>query len=382
MHLAINAYFWNRPNSGSGQYTRQLVTYLNGLVTDLQITLVYPQVSGDPGPAGVPPDVAIKAVPTRRGHLGKVIFEQITFPRVCRAIGATVAHVPYWGSPLQSSIPLIVTVHDLTTVLVREYRRGFRPRMYNALISAAARAADHIITDSLASKKDIIEHLDIDPGNINAIHLAAGPAFKPEMDLLVDMAIRKKYKLPDFYILYLGGYEIHKNVTTLLLAYTYAAQALGEDYPLVLAGAKPVEPSAHFPDYDNHIRRLGIEENVHWIGFVEEEDKPAVYRGASCFAFLSRQEGFGLPPLEAMACGVPVVASNSASIPEVVGDAAFTIDPDDEKKIGGSIIATIVQEELAAEMKQKGLAQAATFSWEKTATETLLLYDQLRGGVE
>jgi len=382
MHLAINAYFWNRPNTGSGQYTHQLVYHLNRLVADLQITLVYPQIVGDPGPTGVPPGVAIRVVPLRRGHLGKVIFEQFTFPRACQAIGATIAHVPYWGSPLQSSMPLIVTVHDLTTVLVREYRRGFRPRMYNALISASAREADHIITDSLASKKDIIERLSIKPDKISAIHLAAGPAFKPEVDLLIDMAIRKKYELPDFYILYLGGYEIHKNVTTLLLAYTYAAKALGEEYPLVLAGKKPAGPSAHFPDYANLIRQLGIEELVHWIGFVEEEDKPAVYRGASCFAFPSRQEGFGLPPLEAMACGVPVVASNSASIPEVVGDAAFTIDPDDEKKFGGSLIATIVQEELAEEMKQKGVVQAGIFSWEKTATETLLIYDQLRGSIE
>jgi len=188
---------------------------------------------------------------------------------------------------------------------------------------------------------------------------------------LIDMAIRQKYQLPDYYILYLGGYEIHKNVTKLLLAFTYVVQALGEEYPLVLAGNKPAEASAHYPDYDGYIERLGIDKNVRWIGYIEEEDKPAIYRGASCFVFLSRHEGFGLPPLEAMACGVPVVASNSASIPEVVGNAAFAINPDDEKQIGGSIVATIVQEELASEMKQKGLVQAQSFSWEKTAQETL-----------
>jgi len=116
---------------------------------------------------------------------------------------------------------------------------------------------------------------------------------------------------------------------------------------------------------------------VRWTGFVEEKDKPAVYRGASTFAFVSRQEGFGLPPLEAMACGVPVVTSNSGSLPEVVGDAGFVLDPDDDRQIGGSIIATIVQENLAADLKEKGLKQAARFSWEKTATETLLVYDSL-----
>ncbi len=127
MHVAINAYFWNKPNSGSGQYTRQLVYHLNRLVSDLDLTLVYPQISGEPPePEQVPPSVKVKIVPTRPGHLGKVWFEQVGFPRACKSIGATVAHVPYWGSPLSAPVPVVVTVHDLTTLLVREYRRGIQ----------------------------------------------------------------------------------------------------------------------------------------------------------------------------------------------------------------------------------------------------------------
>src|SRR5690606_30727773 len=107
----------------------------------------------------------------------------------------------------------------------------------------------------------------------------------------------------------------------------------------------------------------------------DEEDKPAVYRGAACFVFPSRYEGFGLPPLEAMACGVPVVTTDVTSLPEVVGNAAFAVDPDDERDMGGAIIATLVQEKLAAELRAKGLEQAATFSWEKTALQTLTVFD-------
>jgi glycosyltransferase involved in cell wall biosynthesis len=379
MHVAINAYFWNRPNTGSGQYTRQLVYYCNRLVSDLEITLIYPLTPGDPGPQGVPPSVKVELVPIRAGHLGKVHFEQLLFPRACRKVGAEVAHVPYWGSPLQSPIPLVVTVHDVTTLLVREYHRGFQARLYNGLISAGARAAAHVITDSLASKQDIVRHLNIPAGRVTPIYLAVESTFTPETDFLLDMAVRKKYDLPDFYVLYLGGYEIHKNVTTLLLAYTYVAQALGDDYPLVLAGAKPDRASARFPDYDSYIKRLDLEESVTWTGYIDEEDKPAVYRGASAFVFISRHEGFGLPALEAMACGVPLIAGNGSSLPEVVGDAAFTLDPDDDRQIGGSIIAAVMQEELAAEMRENGLAQAANFSWEKTATETLLIYDEVAG---
>ena len=377
MHLAINAYFWNRPDIGSGQYTRQLVYQLDQLVSDLDITLVYPLRAGDPAPQSVPAQVKVEYVPMRAGHLGKVYFEQVSFPRTCRAIGADIAHVPYWGSPLQSPVPIAVTVHDLTTQLVREYRRGLNARLYNALVSASARAAGHIVTDSQASKRDIVKHLAILEHDVSPIYLAASPSYSPETDLLLDMAILKKYDLPDFYVLYLGGYEIHKNVTTLLRAYTYVTQALGEDYPLVLAGKRPVKASNHFPDYDALIVQLDLQNHIHWAGYIEEDDKPALYRGASSFAFVSRHEGFGLPPLEAMACGVPVVTSNCSSLPEVVGDAGFSLDPDDERQIGGSIIATIVQEDLAVELKQKGLAQAANFSWEKTATETLMVYDRL-----
>lgn len=377
MHVAINAHFWNRTNTGSGQYTRQLVYYFNRLVADLEITLIYPLMPGDPGPQDVPPSVKVEIVPVRTGHVGKVYFEQVLFPRACRKVGADVAHVPYWGSPLQSPIPLVVTVHDVTTLLVRDYHRGFQARLYNGLISAGARAAAHVITDSMASKKDIVRHLNIPAGRVTPIYLAVESTFTPETDFLLDMAVRKKYDLPDFYVLYLGGYEIHKNVTTLLLAYTYVAQALGDDYPLVLAGAKPDRASARFPDYDGYVNRLDLEDSVIWTGYIDEQDKPALYRGASAFVFISRHEGFGLPALEAMACGVPLITSDRSSLPEVVGDAAFTLDPDDDRQIGGSIIAAVMQEELAAEMREKGLSQAANFSWEKTATETLLIYDKI-----
>lgn len=379
MHLAINAYFWNRPNTGSGQYTRQLVYHLDRLVRDLDITLIYPRLSGQPAPQDLPPDVNIKCLPLSAGHLGKVYFEQITFPRACRNVGADIAHVPYWGSPLQSPVPLVVTVHDVTTLIVREYRREINARLYNALVSASAKAAGHIITDSQASKREIINHLAVLEQNVTVIYLAASSAYKPQQELLVDMAILKKYDLPDFYVLYLGGFEIHKNVTTLLMAYTYVSQALGQDYPLVLAGRKPQKSSNRFPDYEGLISKLDLEDHILWAGYIDEEDKPAVYRAASSFAFVSRHEGFGLPPLEAMSCGVPVVTSNCSSLPEVIGDAGFTLDPDDERQIAGSIIATIVQEDLAANLRQKGLAQAANFSWEKTTTETLMVYDQLVG---
>jgi len=377
MHIVINAYFWNQPATGSGQYTRQLVYHLNRLVSDLQITLIFPRPPGQPGPDDVPPDVNVTIVPARPGPWGKIRFEQFQFPQACGQVGANLAHVPYWGAPLRSPIPLVVTVHDLTTLLVPEYRRGFKVRLYNALVSASARGATHIITDSFASKLDIMDHLHIPEEEITAIYLAAGSQYYQAGNSLVDMAVLRKYDLPDFYVLYLGGYELHKNVNTLLLAYTYVGQALGEDYPLILAGRKPARVSASYPDYETYIQDLRISECVRWIGFVAEEDKPVLYRNAEAFVFPSRHEGFGLPVLEALASGTPVVTSNSSSLPEVVGDAAFAVDPDNAREMAGAIISLVLEENIRAELQKKGREQAGRFSWEKTATETLRVYDRL-----
>jgi len=378
MHVAMNGYFWKRPSVGSGQYLRQLVYHLNRTVSDLDITLICPQEPGEPQPQDVPPSVRVELVRARSGNVGKVLFEQVHFPRACRAVGADVAHVPYWGGPLRSPVPLVVTVHDLTTLLIPEYRRPFKSRLYNALVSASARGASHIITDSFSSKLDIMDHLQIAEEKVTAVYLAAAPQYSSGKNDLVEMAILRKYDLPDLYVLYLGGYELHKNVTTLLLAYTYVAQSLGEEYPLVLAGRKPSAASPVYPDYDDYIRRLGLEKHVRWIGYVDEEDKPVLYRNAETFVFPSRYEGFGLPPLEALACGTPVVTTNSSSLPEVVGDAAFAVDADDARDMAGAITAILVQDNLAADLRAKGPQQAGKFSWEKTAVETAVIYDSLQ----
>lgn len=377
MHVAINGYFWNQPFVGSGQYTRQLIYHLNRYISDLDITLIFPQREPDEQPTDLPPSVRVAYVPVRPGHIGKLLFEQFGFPKACRACGADVAHVPYWGPPLRSPLPLVVTIHDLTTELVRDYRRKPQARLYNALVSAGARGADHIITDSFSSEIDIVDTIGVPEDDVTVVYLGVEPRFSAESEFLLDMAILQKYDLDETdYVLYLGGYSIHKNISTLLEAFTYVVASHGDDFPLVLAGKKP-QPSPTVPDYDAIIEELGLTKYVRWIGFVDEDDKPVLYRNASCFAFPSRMEGFGLDPLEAMASGVPVVTTDAGSLPEVVGDAAFTVDPDSARSMAGALIATLVQEELAADMKRKGLAQAKQFTWEKTATETALVYDEL-----
>lgn len=375
MHLAVNAYYWDRPDTGSGQYTRQLVTHLTELAPSLRISLVHRRTDSGRMPTA-PSSCQQHLVASKRGHWGKVLFEQVGFPRACRRIGADLAHVPYWGSPLRSAVPAVVTVHDLIPLLLPEYRGGMLGQLYTSLVSAAARGAQWVVTDSVASKNDIVAHLGIPAGRISAIHLAADSRFRPGPP---NRDVAAKYGLPDEYVLYLGSFDLRKNVTALLNAYSYIGPAIGDRFPLVLAGRLPSAPSRRFPDLRTELEELGIEDLVHITGYIDERDKPAVYRGAAALVQLSHYEGFGLTALEAMACGTPVVVSNRSSLPEVVGSAGFCLEPDDLEGIAGAVIACATDESLRADMRQRGLEQAARFSWAQTASQTLQVYSKVLG---
>src|SRR5690606_28354461 len=278
--------------------------------------------------------VSVERVALRgRGHLAKVRFEQSSFPQAVARARADIAHVPYWGGPLRSPAPIIVTVHDLIPLLLPAYRGGLAARLYTSLVAASARGAAAVITDSEASQADILAHLGLPAERGFALPLAAGEQYHPRSTELVNTAVRGRYSLPERYVLYLGGYDIRKNVQTLLKAYTYVRDALGDDVPLVLAGRLPEKESPRFIDVAGLVEAMNLRDTVRAIGWVDEGDAPALYRMASCFVFPSRYEGFGLPLLEAMSCGTPVVAADSASLPEVVGGAGFLVPPDDARQM-------------------------------------------------
>jgi glycosyltransferase involved in cell wall biosynthesis len=192
--------------------------------------------------------------------------------------------------------------------------------------------------------------------------------------------IQARYNLPERYVLYLGGFDVRKNVTTVIETYRWAGLAIGEGCPLVIAGRLPERDTSFTPNPRRLARERGVEARfMRFIGFVDEADKPALYRGAVAFIFPSRYEGFGLPPLEALACGTPVVGSDSASIPEVVGDAGVLLSPDDAEGMAGALIQLATDEGFRDELSRRALAQAARFSWERTARETLVAYQEVVG---
>lgn len=374
MHIAFNGWFWDQPNTGSGQYLRNLLTALRRVAPALKMTLVLPPQQTEV--SGVPANVEVVVTDGSRGNLGKVIFEQRTYPQTVERLKADIAHVPYWGPPLSSPSLLVTSVLDVIPLALPEYASGFKQRLYTSLVTAAARGSAHIITISEAAKADIVRYMGVPADLVTSTHLAAGEDYHPRMGAERDAAVREKYHLPERFVLYLGGFDVRKQVNQLMLAYSYVGPAEG-DVPLVIAGKEPEWGSPMFPDLRKYADELEITDYVHWIGRVDEEDKPSLYRMADVFVFPSRYEGFGLPVLEAMASGTPVIANKIPVIEEIVDDGAFLVENNSARSMGGAILALIGQNSLRETMITRGLSQATKFSWRKTARETLAVYEQV-----
>ncbi|MCL7453935.1 MAG: glycosyltransferase family 4 protein [Anaerolineae bacterium] len=374
MRIAINAWFLSQPGTGSGQYLRGLLRGMAEAGIDHEILLVTPSGAFELEVPGLQVDIQTLSAAFWRGNLGKVLFEQVAFPWVCRRWGAELVHVPYWGSPLWPPVPTVVTIHDLIPLLLPAYRGGPLVRLYTRLVSATARRATWVLTDSQASKQDIQANLDVPEERVQAVYLAAAEHFRPE-PRPEDEAIRRHYDLPQRYVLYLAGHDVRKNVAGLIEAFATVVQG-DADVSLVVGGRLPAQSRPPLYDPRPLAQELGIAQDVHFVGWVEESHKPALYRGAACAVFASRYEGFGLPVLEALACGTPLITTTASSLPEIAGDAAMVVDPDDTAALAGAILACLVDETLAAELRQRGPVQAAQFRWADTARQTLAAYQQ------
>ncbi|MFZ8844455.1 MULTISPECIES: glycosyltransferase family 4 protein [Thermoflexus] len=368
MRVLISGWFLGYPDTGTGQYVREMIARLPVVRPGWEIGVAFPEGWGSALPEGVTP-VPIR-LPRAPRALRKIWFEQFALPQAAARWRADRLFVPYWAPPLRAPAPIIVTVHDLIPLLFPEYRSGFGVRLYTALVRAATPGAARILTDSEASRQDILRRLRVPPERVVAIPLGVSERFTPRPDPIADARVRTRYDLPPAYVLYLGGFDRRKNIETLLAVYTWAQEAIGYNFPLVIAGRLPEGSHRLFVDPRPLARAWGLEEVIRCIGPVDEADKPALYRGASAFLYPSRYEGFGLPVLEAMACGVPVVASEIPALAELAGDAAYLVPPDDARGMAGALIAVLVDAHLGQTLRERGLRRAAQFSWRACAERT------------
>lgn len=360
VRVAINGWFLHQPTTGSGQYTSRLLAALQAAAPVWEFIPLAPDSNAPAARLGE--------------NLYKPWFEQIGFLRMAREQDAHLLHVPYWGSPIRSSAPVVVTVHDIIPLILPQYRGDLRVRVYTQLAASAARRAAVVLTDSQASRRDIVERLRISPSQVSVAYLAAGEEYRPQPQGVVD-SLRKRIGLPSRYVLYFGGFDVRKNLRVVMDAFARLA-AQEPEASLVVAGRLPERDTAFSPDPRRLAAEADVRERVEFTGRIEEADKPALYSGAEAFLFPSRYEGFGLPPLEAMACGAPVIASNAASLPEIVGDGGLLHDPDDADAMGESLVSIWQEPGLRRALSERALAQASRFSWARTADQTLRAYRQ------
>ena len=267
----------------------------------------------------------------------------------------------------------VITIYDLTFLLFPEYQPWLRGMGLAKGIAQSADRADMIIAISNHTKRDLVTHLGVSEKKIRVIHCAVSRAFRP----IESSAIRPvlaKYGLPhDGYLLYVGNIEPRKNLVRLLQAYSLMKGRGTFCHPLILCGGSGWKNKEVY----DCVQRLSLDKEVKFIGYVPDEDLSVLMSGATLFVYPSLYEGFGLPPLEAMACGTPVVTSNSSSIPEVVGDAALMVDPHDVEGLSAAIERVLADKDLRVDLRRKGLARAKLFSWDEVALQTLQVYSEV-----
>ncbi len=280
-----------------------------------------------------------------------------------------VLHSPDFIPPARLRAKSVITVHDLAFLLFPDFLTRPSARYYSR-VDIAARKADHIIAVSESTKRDTIRLLGVPPEKITVIPEAAHPIFTPITNEDALERVRARYKLPRDFILFVGTIEPRKNVSGLIRALRRLRDNYKTDAVVAIAGHRGwlVE------EVDQTLAETNLGNAVRFLGGIPNEELVYLYNAAKLFAFPSRYEGFGLPPLEAMACGTPVVASNVSSLPEVVGDAALLVNPEDVDGLAVAMWRALSDETLRRELRAKGLKRAQTFSWERAARATLNVY--------
>jgi len=275
--------------------------------------------------------------------------------------------------PLPYAGPTIITLHDLSCFDHPETHPAERVEIMHRELPPAIERVDHIIVISEATRRAVAQRFGVPDSRMTVTLLAAHPNFAPRPAASLQAALAKLDLQPGGYLLSVGTLEPRKNLTTLFQAYSALPDSLRQRYPLAVVGM----PGWHTDQLMSSARQLVERGELRFLGYVDDAVLPLLYAGAAAFAYPSRYEGFGLPPLEAMASGVPVLVSDVTSLPEVVGDAGVRVGPDDVDAMRDGLRRLLEDRDYAAQLAQQGLARAQGFSWEKCARETRAVYDHV-----
>ncbi len=380
MRIGIDARFLTHPQCGGFKtYTECLVAALAIVDADNRYILYVDRPPDEDAAVPRAENFELRIVPGALPMIGMLLREQVRLPRQIARDRLDLFHSPVLTAPLHIGCPLVLTLHDMIWRFPGVYNdrrpRALRRRLmdayYRSIPERAARKAAIILAVSQASKSDIVRILGMAEEKVIVTHEAARGVFQPLKDRRQLEAVRTRFNLPPEFIMGICASDPRKNLDTLVEAYAVLPSDLRKKFPLVvmwghdrLTGTLAKRITELGLDGQVLFRRLGP----------KAEEMALLYNAATLFVFPSLYEGFGLPPLEAMACGTPVVVANNSSIPEVVGDAAVLVDASDAGNLASGIAEVLADETRRAELSTKGMARAAVFSWERCARETVEAY--------
>jgi glycosyltransferase involved in cell wall biosynthesis len=371
VYLDISAAVHRR--AGLGRYAESLARSLVPLLPD-RLALFYNRERG------IEPLRGLEHLPARTVALGYKPWRMLVWAGQVAHVGfnrlvpgAELFHATEHLLLPLAGVPTVLTVHDLIFRHLPQHHKPLNRWYLNLTLPLYCRRADHIIAVSEQTRRDLITIYRLPPAKISVVYEAADPRFGPQPPEAV-AAIRGHYNLPERYLLFVGTIEPRKNLARLLAAFERLHAGRLTD-ALVIVGKR----GWLYADFFAALERSPAKRAVLFPGFVPDADLPAFYAGAQALVLPSLYEGFGLPVLEALACGTPVVCSNTSSLPEIAGDAAAFFDPSDGDAIGDALRRVLANASLREELRAKGLVQAALFSWERTAQQTLAIYHACLG---
>lgn len=362
---------------GIGRYTRSLVRALSQLDTENQYVLFVAggEADGD-GLGDWPANFRLRSVPISDRWLN-ILWQRLRIPLPIQAWTGPldVFHSPDFVLPPLGRTPAVLTIHDLSFLQVPWcFVPAFRAYL-EAAVPRAVQRARLILADSSSTKRDLVELLAIEAERVQVLYPGVEHRFRPMADREVLDLVRERYGLPQHFVLGLGTLQPRKNFVGLIEAFGHMLALHGEDpgldgLRLVIAGG----PGWMYADIERAVERAGLAERVQLLGFVEDRDLPALYNLARVFAFPSWYEGFGVPVLEAMACGTPVVAADNSSLPEVVGEAGLMVDAADTEALAQALFRLLTEQELRTSLQAAGIKQAARFTWQAAASQLMDIY--------
>jgi len=347
--------------SGVGYYTARLI---ESLVNGADGGLIERFVILSNRDAKVPASSRIEIC--RQGRFPiRAVWMQFMLPFVLRRVRPDVVHYTNFLAPLAGGVPYVVTVHDLSLTLFPHYHTLKKRLLTSTLVPACARQAELVIAPSESTRCDVVRLLGVPSERVRVIPHAAGPEFQPTPDRSAAAALLGNAP----YLLFVGTIEPRKNLLRVLRAFARVAAELPEHRFLIVG-----QRGWMYEDVLSEAARPEIRGRVVIAGYVAEDQLPALYSSADAFVYASLYEGFGLPVIEAMACGTPVITSKTSSLGELAGDAAFVVDPESESELAAAMRAVCTDAQLRVDLSCRGRARAAAFSWERTARQTAAAY--------